>query len=254
MGCRRCNLGRRATCQADMAFDSDPLQTRFEDHTYFSKEGASGGYRGRRRLRVQLMATPSKPAPFSRPHWRFPASCRRRTRRSPCRTRRLIQFKYLYYKDYQAVRYRRQQRRRSDDVNSPALYMLAPISEAGCSRSVRCTTTSGCVAVLPLGAFGRVWKGVEDKRTAGDITVTKYFGRTALSVRGAYSTEDDYKSTRVASRCAMRRRIRTPRSRRPWLFVRRNVSPTMDRSFRAARVRSTASSAITQVLTPNDRG
>lgn len=27
----------------DMAFDADPLQTRFEDHTYFSKEGASGG-------------------------------------------------------------------------------------------------------------------------------------------------------------------------------------------------------------------
>ncbi len=27
----------------DMAFDSDPLQTRFEVHTYFSKEGASGG-------------------------------------------------------------------------------------------------------------------------------------------------------------------------------------------------------------------
>jgi Domain of unknown function (DUF4266) len=26
-----------------MAFDSDPLDTRFMDHTYFSKEGASGG-------------------------------------------------------------------------------------------------------------------------------------------------------------------------------------------------------------------
>ncbi len=27
-----------------MALDPDPLQTRFEEHTYFSKEGASGGY------------------------------------------------------------------------------------------------------------------------------------------------------------------------------------------------------------------
>jgi hypothetical protein len=27
----------------EMAFDVDPLQARFEDHTYFSKEGASGG-------------------------------------------------------------------------------------------------------------------------------------------------------------------------------------------------------------------
>ncbi len=27
----------------EMAFDSDPLEVRFADHTYFSKEGASGG-------------------------------------------------------------------------------------------------------------------------------------------------------------------------------------------------------------------
>lgn len=27
----------------DMAFDPDPLQTRFAEHTYFSKEAASGG-------------------------------------------------------------------------------------------------------------------------------------------------------------------------------------------------------------------
>jgi hypothetical protein len=27
----------------EMAFDSDVLETRFADHTYFSKEGASGG-------------------------------------------------------------------------------------------------------------------------------------------------------------------------------------------------------------------
>jgi hypothetical protein len=27
----------------EMAFDPDPLQTRFAEHTYFSKEGASGG-------------------------------------------------------------------------------------------------------------------------------------------------------------------------------------------------------------------
>ena len=27
----------------DMTFDHDPLEARFADHTYFSKEGASGG-------------------------------------------------------------------------------------------------------------------------------------------------------------------------------------------------------------------
>ena len=28
----------------EMAFDSDPLETRFQLHIYFSKENASGGY------------------------------------------------------------------------------------------------------------------------------------------------------------------------------------------------------------------
>jgi hypothetical protein len=28
----------------EMAFDTDTLETRFADHTYFSKEAASGGY------------------------------------------------------------------------------------------------------------------------------------------------------------------------------------------------------------------
>lgn len=28
----------------EMAFDGDPLDARFQQHTYFSKEGASGGY------------------------------------------------------------------------------------------------------------------------------------------------------------------------------------------------------------------
>ncbi len=28
----------------DMQFDGDPLRSRFEQHIYFSKEGASGGY------------------------------------------------------------------------------------------------------------------------------------------------------------------------------------------------------------------
>jgi hypothetical protein len=28
----------------EMMFDADPLQSRFEQHVYFSKEAASGGY------------------------------------------------------------------------------------------------------------------------------------------------------------------------------------------------------------------
>ena len=54
MGCETVQPWQKGNlAKADMAFDSDPLQTRFEEHTYHSKEGASGGMsRGRRRLRV----------------------------------------------------------------------------------------------------------------------------------------------------------------------------------------------------------
>ena len=44
MGCETVQPWQKGNlARPDMAFDSDPLQTRFEEHTYFSKEGASGG-------------------------------------------------------------------------------------------------------------------------------------------------------------------------------------------------------------------
>lgn len=33
-----------ALAKTDMGFDPDPLEARFAQHTYFSKESASGGY------------------------------------------------------------------------------------------------------------------------------------------------------------------------------------------------------------------
>jgi hypothetical protein len=33
-----------ALAKPEMTFESDPLQARFEQHIYFSKENASGGY------------------------------------------------------------------------------------------------------------------------------------------------------------------------------------------------------------------
>ena len=106
----------------------------------------------------------------------------------------LIQFKYLYYRDYQASGGVNNDGERMT-VKSPALYLLAPISdswvfEIGAVYD-NMTGASPYYHTVLSGASGET---VEDKRTAGDITVTKYFGRTAISVRGAYSTEDDYKS------------------------------------------------------------
>lgn len=45
MGCSTVQPWQKGNlAKPSMAFDYDPLQTRFEEHTYYSKEGASGGY------------------------------------------------------------------------------------------------------------------------------------------------------------------------------------------------------------------
>ncbi len=100
----------------------------------------------------------------------------------------LIQFKYLYYRDYQDSGDRM-------TVKSPALYLLAPISEDWVFEiGAVYDDMSGASPYYHTVLSGASGEGVKDRRTAGDITVTKYFGRTAVSVRGAYSTEYDYKS------------------------------------------------------------
>ncbi len=108
----------------------------------------------------------------------------------------LIQFKYLYYKDYQennGVTPGSSGDRMT--VKSPALYMLAPISDSWVFEiGAVYDSMTGASPYYHTTLSGASGEGVEDKRAAGDITVTKYFGRTAVSVRGAYSTEDDYKS------------------------------------------------------------
>ncbi|MBA3252796.1 MAG: DUF4266 domain-containing protein [Burkholderiaceae bacterium] len=44
MGCSTVQPWQKGNlAKPEMAFDPDPLQTRFAEHTYFSKEGASGG-------------------------------------------------------------------------------------------------------------------------------------------------------------------------------------------------------------------
>jgi len=106
----------------------------------------------------------------------------------------LIQFKYLYYKDYQASGGINNNGERMT-VNSPALYLLAPISDSWVFEiGAVYDDVSGASPYYHTVLSGASGQGIQDGRTQGDLTVTKYFGRTAVSVRGAYSTEDDYKS------------------------------------------------------------
>jgi Domain of unknown function (DUF4266) len=44
-GCAQVQPWEKGTlARPEMSFDGDPLQVRFEQHIYFSKENASGGY------------------------------------------------------------------------------------------------------------------------------------------------------------------------------------------------------------------
>ena len=102
----------------------------------------------------------------------------------------LVQFKYLYYKDYQESGDRM-------TVKSPALYLLTPITDDWVFEiGAVYDSISGASPYYHTTLSGASGLGIEDARTAVDVTVTKYFAnRTSVAIRAAYSTEDDYRST-----------------------------------------------------------
>jgi hypothetical protein len=102
----------------------------------------------------------------------------------------LVQFKFLYYKDYQESGDRM-------TVKSPALYLLTPISDDWVFEiGAVYDSISGASPYYHTTLSGASGLGINDGRTAADITVTKYFqNRTSVALRAAYSTEDDYRST-----------------------------------------------------------
>lgn len=159
----------------------------------------------------------------------------------------LVQFKYLYYRDYQESGDRM-------TVHSPALYMLMPLStdwvfEIGAVHDSMSGASPYYHTVLS-GASGR---GIEDNRTAADVTVTKYFaGRTALSVRAAYSTEDDYKSR--AFGVTLRHATANQNTTFTVGFGQSNdeISPTDGPQFTEDKKTTDFVVGVTQVLTPND--
>ena len=101
----------------------------------------------------------------------------------------LVQFKFLYYKDYQ----------QSGDrmtIKSPALYLLTPIVDDWVFEiGAVYDSISGASPYYHTTLSGASGKGIQDGRTAADVTFTKYFAnRTSVAVRAAYSNENDYKS------------------------------------------------------------
>jgi hypothetical protein len=97
-----------------------------------------------------------------------------------------ISVKYLYYKEDQPGLDRIQ-------VRSPAISVLAPVAgEWSIAASATTDDVSGATPRYHTAVSGASRQ--DDRRKAGDVTVTRYFPRGTLSVGAAFSTENDYRS------------------------------------------------------------
>jgi Protein of unknown function (DUF3570) len=104
----------------------------------------------------------------------------------------LIAFKYLRYQDSQPGLTR-------ITVDAPSVYLLAPVAggwsvEASAvldtlsGATPRAYSSKSSATGYPSG------KGMYDRRVAGDIKVTKYFSRAAISLGTSQGNENDYRS------------------------------------------------------------
>ncbi|NKI94687.1 DUF3570 domain-containing protein [Rhizobacter sp. SG703] len=118
----------------------------------------------------------------------------------------LIAFKYLQYKDSQAVNVRypyydgsEGSRLNRITVKAPSLYVLAPIGRWSVEGSGVIDDVSGATPRYYSDVSGASRSpGMEDKRKAGDLKVTRYFERGALALGTAHSSENDYKSSALS--------------------------------------------------------
>jgi len=103
----------------------------------------------------------------------------------------LLGFKHLHYRDSQPGLER-------IVVDSPSLYLLTPFAQHW--------SLEGSVVVDSLSGATPRWHSsissatrMQDRRTAGDLRITRYFRRAALDAGVAYSTEDDYDSLALSA-------------------------------------------------------
>ena len=100
----------------------------------------------------------------------------------------VIALKYLDYRDWQPGAARMH-------VKTPALFALKPLSDTvTVEGSVVYDSISGASPLHHDTLSGASGIGITEYRTAGDVKVTKYFGRYAVGVGGAVSSERDYLS------------------------------------------------------------
>lgn len=159
----------------------------------------------------------------------------------------LVQFKYLYYKDYQDSGDRM-------TVNSPAFYMLTPITEDWVFEiGAVYDSLSGASPYYHSVLSGASGVGIKDARKAGDVAITKYFAnRTSVTLRYGYSTEDDYRSSAGGLTVRHATADQNTTFTAAIGYSSDEVFPTDGPQFEARRNMTDYLFGINQVLSPND--
>jgi len=107
-----------------------------------------------------------------------------------------IRFQWASYKDYQKSG--DPQRKNTEDridISSPMIWGRLPIGEVTeIEASGVIDSVSGASPFYLDSLSGASGTGIEDRRSAGDIKITRYFERYSLGIGYAGSIEDDYHS------------------------------------------------------------
>ncbi|MBI5279827.1 MAG: DUF3570 domain-containing protein [Burkholderiales bacterium] len=168
------------------------------------------------------------------------------TRAEEAPTEGVIALKYGWYRD-------RQPGLRRVTVESPHLYLLAPIAGQWSLEATRVgDSLSG--ATPRIHTFKSSASVMADHRDASDVKVTRYFRRGALAVGAAYSDENDYlsRSVSVDGRWASEDNNTTFNGGMAATSDRIDTSTTGGNAFdERKRVREYIF-GVTQVLTPDD--
>ena len=172
----------------------------------------------------------------------------------------LIAFKYLRYKDSQAVDTRypfydgsEGSRLNRITVKAPSLYVLAPIGRWSIEGSGVIDQVSGATPRYYSDVSGASRSpGMEDKRKAGDLKLTRYLERGAIALGAAHSTENDYTSTAVS----LEGRYASEDKNTTWNFglagTRDTINPVNEIVTNELKRTTEATLGVTQALSTRD--
>ena len=143
-------------------------------------------------------------------------------------------------------------------VNAAQVYVQAPIAgewsieASGVSDNVSGATPYAHTQKSGASSGGKT--GMSDERHAGDVKITRYLPRAAVSASLAYSTEHDYTSTAVG----LDARWSTDDNNRTWTVGYGTSHDTIDNTYSGGTISGKHKNTqefmggVTQVLTPTD--